>query len=138
VEFGWGIEHRVKGLAPEMRVLSLVPWRGLEDRDAKRGDFLFYCPVSHSSRLGYTIELVQDGALVTEVRPGSRASAAGLRRDDLLVKAGGEPLEGFVDLHRAAFRARKEKRPLRLTVERDGQRQVLRLQLTKDNHSNSR
>lgn len=129
VEFGWGIEHRVKRLAPEMRILSLVPWRGLEDRDEKRGDLFYYCPVSHSSGLGYTIELAENGALITEVEPGSRAEAAGLTAGDLLVKAGDEPLEGLMDLHRAALRARKKEQPLRLTVERNGRRREIRLEL---------
>jgi uncharacterized iron-regulated protein len=137
VEFGWGIEHRVNRLAPGMRVLSLVPWRGLDDMDEKRGDLFFYCPVSHSSSLGYTIELVENGALITEVEPGSRAETAGLARGDLLVKAGNEPLEGFMDLHKAALRARKKEQPLRLTVERNGRQREIRLELTKDNRSSS-
>ncbi len=129
VEFGWGVEHRVKRLAPQASTLSLVPWRGLEDLDPARGDFFFYCPIRHSSDLGYHLQLSTGGGLITEVEAGSLADASGLKKGDLIVKAGGKSFQGLMDLHSAAVEASRQGRPLELSVKRGSQLRKILLQL---------
>ncbi|MGI5864579.1 MAG: ChaN family lipoprotein [Myxococcales bacterium] len=45
VEHGWGVPHRLQVLAPEARVLTVLPWRGGEQPEAGAADLFFYCPM---------------------------------------------------------------------------------------------
>jgi len=122
VEHGWGIASRLLGLDPGATILTVLPWRGDELVDPAAADVFFYCPATHSSRLGFTLENRDKSALVTEVQPGSAAAKAGFLPGDLLVAAGGEPVDGLWSLHVAAAKARTEGRPLVFGVLRDGKR----------------
>jgi uncharacterized iron-regulated protein len=129
VAFGWGIPHRLDILDPSARVLSVVGWRGLERPDPARGDLFFYCPLQHTSRLGFTLELAPEGGRITRVAKKGKARRAGLQSGDLLVRAGGKPFRELMDLHRAAVRAHKENKPLVLVVRRNGGRKRIRLEM---------
>ncbi|MFB9175105.1 Do family serine endopeptidase [Roseibium salinum] len=58
------------------------------------------------------------GVLVQDVQPGS-AAEAGIREGDVILEAGGNPVEAEEDLSRAWDQAREEKRPLLLRVTRN-------------------
>ncbi|WP_051693777.1 ChaN family lipoprotein [Desulfohalovibrio reitneri] len=120
VESGWGIEHRLGELAPDVRVASLLPWRG--DGPLEGADLYVFCPASHRSSLGMTLKEEGGAVLVEEVRQGTRAEEAGLRRGDRVARAGGEPVEGLSSLHKAGFEAMQSGEPLRMTIERAGER----------------
>jgi len=59
------------------------------------------------------------GLRVVEVVPGGPAAHAGLRAGDLLLTAGGQPVEKAQDLQRLMF-AEAIGRPLAITVFRNG------------------
>jgi uncharacterized iron-regulated protein len=120
VENGWGIAHRLALLDPGASVVLIVPWRGEPDRDPDAGNYHFYCPPTHKSRLGML--LVEQGGRVsvTEVEPGSRAEAAGARVGDVVLTAQGRKVSALGDLHEAGAAAFQAKAPLVFEVERDG------------------
>ena len=62
----------------------------------------------------------RDGALVSEVEPGSGAEAAGLRARDLIVEINGEPVKNSADV-RAAVAAADPGDTVRIRYLRDGQ-----------------
>ena len=67
---------------------------------------------------------VQSGAIVETVEPGSGADAAGVRRGDIIVHLGNDPVENTGDL----FGALRDYRPgdtVDLTIVRDGEEQTL-------------
>jgi serine protease Do len=71
---------------------------------------------------------VQSGAIVESVEPGSGAEAAGVRRGDIIVRLGDNPVENTGDL----FGALRDYRPgdtVELTVVRDGEEQTLEVTL---------
>jgi S1-C subfamily serine protease len=61
----------------------------------------------------------RDGALVSEVEPGSGAEAAGLRARDLIVEINGEPVKNSADV-RAAVAAADPGDTVRIRYVRDG------------------
>lgn len=129
VEYGWGIGLRLARLDPTAKVMTVMPWRG-DPVDRSRATVFFYCPMSHTSRLGFTLEMSPDaGALVTAVDPGSRAEAAGLATGDVIAEAQGEPVKEMLDLHMAAIKARKAGEDLVFTVLRDGGQVEVRIPL---------
>lgn len=152
VERGWGIAHRLRALDPTARVLLVAPCRSdLASGalpDAELADLFFYCPEEHKSRLGFSVEWRETGApskrgqaRVTGVLPGSKADKAGLRPEDLILAAGGKPLDGLADLHAAAIRAltpedgappeTAQQRTLTLLVQRAGKEVRIALPLGK-------
>jgi len=56
--------------------------------------------------------------VVTQVRRGSRAEAAGLRPGDVVTRAGGYRMRSLTTLHMAGSDAYKNKSSLKLTVSR--------------------
>ena len=62
----------------------------------------------------------RDGALVSEVEPGSGAEAAGLRARDLILSIDGEPVTGNADV-RAAVAAAEPGDAVEITYLRDGE-----------------
>ncbi|HZB70773.1 MAG TPA: PDZ domain-containing protein, partial [Acidimicrobiales bacterium] len=62
----------------------------------------------------------RDGALVSEVEPGSGAEAAGLRARDLILSIDGEPVTGSADV-RAAVAAAEPGDAVEITYLRDGE-----------------
>ena len=67
---------------------------------------------------------VESGAIVEQVEPGSGADAAGVRRGDIIVQLGDDPIENAGDL----FGALRDYQPgdtVELTVVRDGEEQTL-------------
>jgi regulator of sigma E protease len=57
-------------------------------------------------------------AVVAKVRAGSPAQKAGLQRDDRILEANGQPVEGWVDLYNVVRSAVDQAKPLTLTVQR--------------------
>mgnify|MGYP006284316781 CR=1 FL=1 len=120
VERGWGIALRLDRLDPGARVVTVVPWRGMTDPDPREGEYRFYCPLSHTSRLGYTLSVSFDGIEVTVVQPDSRAAEAGLMAGDVIGSVAGEKVTALWQLHQAATQARRQGGLLEMTVVRDG------------------
>ncbi|EPR37090.1 protein of unknown function DUF399 [Desulfovibrio sp. X2] len=120
VENGWGIAHRLHVLAPEVRVLLVMPWRGDGAIPSGYADVLYVCPLVHRFRLGMTLRQEGGRVVVQEVAPDSLAARAGLTVGDVVTRAGDEPVSGMGDLHAAGFAAVRDRKPLRLTVERGG------------------
>ncbi|MFW6236491.1 MAG: ChaN family lipoprotein, partial [Desulfovibrionales bacterium] len=121
VEFGWGIAHRIRALLPEAKIVSILPWRGGDNPQQEEGDFFFFCPERHRSRMGYELEQRFDGLRVRMVEEGSRAATAGLKPGDVIERANGQVVDSLLDLHRAGFAAGRKQEPFTLTVLRDGQ-----------------
>jgi S1-C subfamily serine protease len=71
---------------------------------------------------------VESGAIVGQVEPGSGADAAGVRRGDIIVRLGDEPIDNAGDL----FGALRDYQPgdtVELTVVRDGEELTLEVTL---------
>jgi serine protease Do len=67
---------------------------------------------------------VESGAIVEQVEPGSGADAAGVRRGDIIVRLGDDPIDNAGDL----FGALRDYQPgdtVELTIVRDGEEQTL-------------
>lgn len=122
VEYGWGVASRLLGLDPGAPILLVMPWRGEGPVDPLAADVFFHCPETHASRLGFTLEARDKGALVVSVQSGSKADAAGFKPGDVLVQAGGEAVDGLWSLHTAAAKAKAEGKPLTFAVLREGRR----------------
>lgn len=120
VEYGWGIASRLRQWEPQAEVLGLLPWRGGVLPDPSAADAFFYCPLRHTSRLGFTMEMRPAGAEVVAVESGSRAAQGGLQVGDVLTRVEGEPFTGLWDLHQGAMQALQASRPMRVGVERNG------------------
>jgi uncharacterized iron-regulated protein len=128
VEHGWGIEYRLRTLAPGTATLAVMPVRDGEDfrlqsdaalRPLPGGDTVFFhCAAQHKSRLGMNIIFETGGMRVESVEPGSRAEQAGLRAGDVLLSSGDRPLKEATDLHFAAMAAARSEKPMQLTVRR--------------------
>lgn len=129
VEFGWGIPFRLRGLDPGAGILTIAPWRGGEPVEPLAADVFFHCHETHESRLGFTLESLQEGALVVAVTPGSKAEAAGFLKGDLMVEVGGQAVTGLWAMHKAAAQARAKGQPLDFVILRDGGRQTLSIPL---------
>jgi serine protease Do len=72
----------------------------------------------------------EGGAVVAEVAPGSVAAERGLQQGDVILRAGGKPVEGPRDVVQALRDARQSKRnAIALQVERDGNRMFVALPL---------
>ncbi len=135
VERGWGIAYRLQTLDPGARILLVGPWRGPQQGkplpDAAEADVFFFCPMSHASRLGFTLEEDKGKVSVVDVEADSRAAKAGFQAGDVLRKVQGEDVEAMYDLHRAALKAREEKRALAILVGRGADTLELRLDVSK-------
>ena len=138
VEHGWGIEFRLRTLDPKAVCLGVMPVRDEKDfRDqADEAKFplpgtqvYFHCAAQHKSRLGMNILFEEKSMRVESVEPGSKADAAGLVADDVLLEAGGRKLEEAMDLHFAAMAASRQKKPLELTILRSGRTLTLAVPL---------
>lgn len=127
VEGGLGIARRIRVLDPGAEVLLISPWRG--DRFARAdADLRVFCPESFESRMGMTLESrplvlgdpdAQDAlVLVSAVRRGSRAEAAGLRPGDVVLRAGGYRMRSLAVLHVAGSDAFREKKNMVFIVQR--------------------
>jgi uncharacterized iron-regulated protein len=121
VERGLGIARRIAAFDPGASVLLVSPWRGGEF-DKADAQVRVYCPESFESRMGMTLENRPFGegfeVLVTEVRRGSIAEAAGLRPGDVVARAGGYRMRSLTTLHLAGSDAFREKKNLVLVVRR--------------------
>lgn len=115
VEYGFGIAHRIRIFDPKAKILSIAPLRG-GDLNADAGDMFFYCPLEHVSGMGMVLEERFGRVMVTEVNPGSRADAAGLRPGDILVSSQGVEMKSLMDLHLAGTKAHRQKADLVLEV----------------------
>jgi uncharacterized iron-regulated protein len=121
VEGGLGIARRLRILDPGAEVLLISPWRGdgFYKADA---DVRVYCPESFESRMGMTLISQPFGqdfqVLVSAVRRGSKAEAAGLRPGDVVTRAGGYRMRSISVLHLAGSDAFREKKNLVFVVQR--------------------
>ncbi len=122
VDFDWGIPRRIRLLDPEAKVTTLVPVRDIYQFDEAMGTLAFYCPSSYKGRLGMTLEVRQGRVVVVEVKPETRAAIAGLRPGDELIRAQGISVSALADLHKAGRLAHNTNKPLKLVLERHGQR----------------
>lgn len=120
VDKGQGIEHRLRILAPETRIASMVPVRSLENV-AVDNPYHYYCPPARPKmRLGIVAAKQGQKVLVRGVVPGSPAAKAGLKKGDQIVRAGHEEVSSLADLHGAAIKALKDDLSLKLEVLRSG------------------
>jgi len=121
VEGGLGIARRIRVLDPGAEILLISPWRG-DDFDPEDAQVRVYCPISFESRMGMVLEDRLSGeeaiVVVTQVRRGSRAEAAGLRPGDVVTRAGGYRMRSLTTLHFAGSDAYKNKSSLKLTISR--------------------
>lgn len=136
VEYGYGLKSRLARLDPGARVLLLLPWRGGDPPEPGQADIFFFSPEAYKSRLGFSLEREQSAsgqepkpALVTAIRPGSKAEKAGLLPGDALTRAGDDPAATAMDLHKAATMAARQGKPLTLTVSRGGETLTLLIPL---------
>lgn len=130
VEYDWGIAHRIALMQPGARVLSAMPWRGLDELDPTAADLFFYCTLTHSLRLGFTLEQFPDYAEVAAVAPGTKADKAGFKAGDRIETVQGMVAEDLWVLHKAAVQARRDRQPLEFTVLRGDERLTLSVPLT--------
>ncbi|BBD08817.1 ChaN family lipoprotein [Desulfovibrio ferrophilus] len=130
VEYSWGIPHRLHALDADAGVLTIMPWRGLDDVDAEAGDLFFYCALTHSSRLGFTLEQFPGYAEVVAVAPETKAAKAGFMPGDRIETVQGMEAEDLWVLHKAAIQAKKDGVPLNFVVLRGEERVSLSLPLS--------
>jgi uncharacterized iron-regulated protein len=132
VERGWGVKRRLDILDHDSVSRVVMPFRGFEEDeiDHDAADAFFYCPTSRTSRLGFSMEMRRDGARVLEVQPNSLAQQAGMQAGDVVVRAGGEPVDSLWSLHQASLAALKEHRPLLLEVARQGETVPIEIDLS--------
>ncbi len=144
VEYDWGIGHRLSALDMTSSRLLILPWRydpakredtaqvtDPEIPPASMADLYYYSPLVRQSRLGIELSDLSDhpGLYVESVTPGSPAEQAGLKAEDVIVKAGGKEVTRTSDLHAAAIEAWRQGQNLPLTVERAGENKELSLAL---------
>jgi uncharacterized iron-regulated protein len=129
VEHGWGIPSRLRRLDPEARVLTLLGWRGQDRPVPEAATVFFYCPLRHTSRLGFEMEMLGQGARVVDVDPEDRAARSGLQKGDLILSVGGQPLTGLWDLHQAAVESMHKGQGLELVVRRKDKTRTLEIEL---------
>lgn len=102
--------------------------------EALRPDLPARCDVAPSGlRLGAYLESAEGAVWVRRVEPGSAAAAAGLRPGDRLLAVNGEPVQRAGQVIRRVA-AQPAGLSLRLTVERQGRRRSLALQLAPKPH----
>jgi len=130
ITHGRGITRRLLMRDPSNDILTVTGWRGLEPPDSEQGDLFFFCPVTYTSRLGFSLKLTPRGGLIYRVEPESRAALAGMRSGDLLLAAGGEPFRRLLDLHRAAVRAHEREKPLVLCIQRNSTRKEVGIDIS--------
>lgn len=120
VNFGHGIAHRLAVLEDAPRILTLTPWRG-EPLDPALADVFFFCPEEPArQRLGVKITWQDGQAVIMDVLPGSRAEKADLRAGDIILVAGGQPVDALDVLHQEGMSAVTHNQPLSLKILRGG------------------
>ena len=131
LEHGHGVPHQLAALG-ERDVAVLLPWdvgRECAQLTPDLADAVFGIPAAveapdHGPRLGVVLAPAGDGVRVTEVTPGSVATAAGLRRGDVVVEAAGKRTATPADL-RAIVDAQAPGTWLPLRVLRGGRRREI-------------
>ena len=123
VERGFGIAHRLRQLDPEGRILLISPF-SCGALPLQGAEVFYYAPAR--PRLGLVLRPESEGLVVTEVLEGSRAREAGVRANDRILTAGGEPVRSRADMHAAAMRA-SGSAFLDLEIERADKRMRIRV-----------
>lgn len=88
-------------------------------------------PGIHKGRLGIrlalpgTTEQKRSGLEILEVRPGSRAEAAGIKGGDFIIRADNKTVKSVMDLHQAGKSAAAAGRALKLLLKRDGKNVIV-------------
>jgi S1-C subfamily serine protease len=96
--------------------------RQLLDQSKRRQPRLGASIADAASQVGKRPGIPSAGAYVGRVRPGSPAQQAGLRKGDVIVRLGGQPVARASDVHRLLPQMPKG-RDLSLTYVRGGQEQ---------------
>jgi len=78
--------------------------------------------------LGVTFEMVDEGALLTEIVPDSPADEAGLREDDIITEMNGETVDATRPLSAYILKYHPRDR-VTLTLLRDGEEQEVEVEL---------
>ncbi len=121
VENGWGIEHRLKILSPQAKIVHLAPLRTLKELPLQ-SPICFYCPRSKMpikmAPLGMMIKKDQGRFIVKEVLKSSKAYQAGIKKGDVIVQANKQNIASLFDLHKIAVAAKKKGKPLCLKIKR--------------------
>lgn len=116
---GHGIEHRLDVLDPEARIVRFIPVRSL-DAVEPDGSFYYFCPeVKKRTRLGIVASETDSGVKIIGILDNSLAMKAGLKKGDIILRAGNESVQTMLDLHRAARKAVQENRKILFEVTRD-------------------
>ncbi len=131
VEYGHGVPEQLADLGVG-DVLVLLPHATEEDcepPDTALADFTYsYQPGTGSAdaplRLGIMVESAETGLEVTQVSDGSAADDAGIRAGDILLEAGGEPVNQHSELLIILNNARKGF-ALPIKISRNGDRKDL-------------
>jgi uncharacterized iron-regulated protein len=127
VDKGYGIEHRLRMIKPEARIIRIIPVRSLEDISADN-PYYYFCPSSRERmRLGIVAEEDGERVMITGVVRDSLAMQAGLLVGDEIVRAGDEDMSSLLDLHRAAVNALSHEHGLRLEIRRNSSLEVFEI-----------
>ena len=109
---------------PSPVVRDVVP-QLIEDGEAEHAYLGVANPVPVTEELDRSFDLgVEEGALIQVVPEGSPAAEAGLRRGDVIVELGGDPIRTVEDLY-SAIRRRDPGDEVELEIVRDGERETL-------------
>ena len=132
MDYGYGVPHQLKDLGVD-GVRVLVPWDELRSCETLTqgpppADLVYglattkdYLPSAKDGpKLGVLIESADGGVLIKKVLEGSIAETTGLKADDLIIAAAGQPLAKSGDLV-AIIKAMNPGTWLPLDVRRDGQ-----------------
>jgi aminopeptidase N len=104
VAYGSGIPRRAHRLNGKPYAIVLNP--SGEDWKRDIADYVFFpqqLSAPQTPLIGVAVEKKEKGLTVTRVRPGSPAAKAGLKKDDVILEAGGFAVKSFGDLKAALF-----------------------------------
>ncbi|MBT8763392.1 ChaN family lipoprotein [Desulfohalobiaceae bacterium Ax17] len=128
VENGWGIEHRLKILDPQAKIVRLEPLRTLKDLPSQNTIY-FYCPSPRVAPLGMMIKEDNGRFIIEKVLKPSKAYQAGIKKGDIIVLANEQKITSLFDLHKIAVAAKKKDEPLCLKIKRGDTYLVVEIRL---------
>ncbi len=115
------------GFAIPMKTVTPIVWEIITRGYVSRPWVGVYVADNDEARTYLGVE-IQRGVYVFKVAPGSPAAAAGLAQGDVILEAGGTPIESGLDLRRA-IRARQVGERIEITILRDGRSQTVPVQI---------
>ncbi|MEO0146538.1 MAG: Do family serine endopeptidase [candidate division WOR-3 bacterium] len=75
--------------------------------------------------LGLSVEEKEDGVVVSNVEPGSKADAAGIVKGDYIRKIGDIEIKSISDLQKASNKYKESKKPILIYLEREGDKRFV-------------